>query len=250
MPDYMPHTDEEIASMVAFLGLDSIEQLFDAIPKALQVAGGLSLPEGMPEPDVMASMKTFAKMNKAGADRLICFAGAGAYDHEIPTVVRTLGGRGEFVTAYTPYQPEVAQGVLQAIFEFQTMVSRISGLPVANASLYDGAAAVTEAVNLAVASSKNETVYLSSGVHPHWRSVVKTFARGTGHNIVEVPLNNGVSDFDAVKDAGPPGVIVVGHPTYLGTLEDLADVRSRCDEAGALMVVAADPVAVGELTWW
>ena len=247
MPDYMPHTDEEIASMVAFLGLDSIEQLFDAIPKALQVAGGLSLPQGMPEPDVMASMKTFAKMNKAGADQLICFAGAGAYDHEIPTVVRTLGGRGEFVTAYTPYQPEVAQGVLQAIFEFQTMVSRISGLPVANASLYDGSAAVTEAVNLAVAASKNETVYLSSGVHPHWRSVVKTFARGTGHNIVEVPLNNGVSDFDAVKDAGPPGVIVVGHPTYLGTLEDLADVRSRCDEAGALMVVAADPVATGVL---
>jgi glycine dehydrogenase subunit 1 len=243
----MPHTQDEIEAMLALLGLDRIEQLFDAIPKALQVAGALDLDDGMPEPDVMDAMKGYARRNHASTERLVCFAGAGAYDHEIPAVVRTLGGRGEFLTAYTPYQPEVAQGILQAIFEFQTMISRISGLPISNASLYDGAAAVTEAVNLATAASKNETVFLSTGVHPHWRAVVKTFARGTGHQVVEVPLRDGVSDFDAVADQGIPGVIVVGYPTYLGTLEDMADVRRRADEAGAILVAAADPVAAGVL---
>jgi glycine dehydrogenase subunit 1 len=243
----MPHTQDEIEAMLALLGLDRIEQLFDAIPKALQVAGALNLDEGMPEPDVMDAMKGYARRNHASTERLVCFAGAGAYDHEIPAVVRTLGGRGEFLTAYTPYQPEVAQGILQAIFEFQTMISRISGLPISNASLYDGAAAVTEAVNLATAASKNETVFLSTGVHPHWRAVVKTFAKGTGHQVVEVPMRGGVSDFDAVADQGVPGVIVVGYPTYLGTLEDMADVRRRADEAGAILVAAADPVAAGVL---
>ena len=247
MPDYLPHTDEEIESMLAFLGLDSIEQLFEAIPTALQVAGALKLPEGMSEPDVSVAMEDFALANRAGRGRLICFAGAGAYDHEVPPVVRALAGRGEFVTAYTPYQPEVAQGVLQAIFEFQTLVSRLSGLPIANASLYDGAAAVTEAINLATASSRRQVVHLSTGVHPHWRAVVATFAKGTGHEIVEIPLKDGKSDLDAVAGGEPPGVIVVGHPTYLGTLEDLADVRRRADAAGALMVVVADPIAAGVL---
>jgi glycine dehydrogenase subunit 1 len=247
VPDYLPHTDEEISGMLELLGLDSIEQLFDAIPKALQIAGSLELPEGMSEPDAFAAMRRYAKQNLASSEQLVCFAGSGAYDHEIPAVVRALGGRGEFVTAYTPYQPEVAQGVLQAIFEFQTMVSRLYGLPVSNASLYDGANALNEAVNLATASSRNQRVFLSSGIHPTWRSVVKTFAKGTGHEIVEVPLRAGLSDFDAVAHLGQPGVIVVGHPTFLGTLEDLGAVRRRADEAKALMVVAADPVASGVL---
>ncbi len=242
MPDYTPHTDAEIDMMLGFLGLDSVEELFAAIPAALQVSGGLDLPQGIPEPDVAYAMESLAKLNTGGASSMVCFAGAGAYDHEIPPVVRALGGRSEFVTAYTPYQPEVAQGVLQAIFEYQTLVARLAGLPVANASLYDGSASVVEAINLAVSASRRAVVHLSAGVHPHWRSVVKTYARGTGHTIVDVPLVNGVSNFDAVAGGEAPGVVVVGYPTYLGTFEDLGDVRRHCDETGALMVVAADPI--------
>jgi glycine dehydrogenase subunit 1 len=241
VPDYTPHTLAEIEAMLTFLGISSEAELFEAIPEALQVAGGLGLEPGMTEPDVMASMEDYARAN-AGTSSMVCFAGAGAYDHEIPPVVRSLGSRSEFVTAYTPYQPEVAQGVLQAIFEYQTLIARLAGLPVANASLYDGATALVEAINLGVAASRRSTVWLSAGVHPHWRATAATFARGTGHQLVEVPLVDGRSAFDALEGTEPPGVIVVGSPTYLGTLEDLAGVRRRCDELGALMVVAADPI--------
>ena len=246
MPDYMPHTDEEVASMLAFLDLGSLDELFAAIPAALQLSEGLDLPVGSPEPDVMAAMEGFAKRNLGAASRLTCFAGVGSYDHEVPPVVKALAGRGEFVTAYTPYQPEVAQGILQAIFEFQTLISRLYGLPIANASLYDGAASVTEAINLAVSSSKKQAVLLSTGVHPTWRAVVKTFAKGTGHEIVEAPLVEGRTDLSALKGADI-GTVVVGHTTYLGTVEDLASVRASCDEIGAVMVVASDPILASVL---
>ena len=151
MPDYLPHTEDELAQMLAFLGLSSLDELFAAVPEALRLGRGLALADGSPEPDVLARMEALGDANRARADRLVCFAGGGAYDHEVPPVVRALAGRSEFVTSYTPYQPEVAQGVLQAIFEFQTMVARLAGLPVANASLYDGANALVEGVNLGVA---------------------------------------------------------------------------------------------------
>ncbi|HEX4082692.1 MAG TPA: aminomethyl-transferring glycine dehydrogenase subunit GcvPA, partial [Acidimicrobiales bacterium] len=258
--DYLPHTDDELAAMLAFLGLDTVDDLFAAVPTALRVAGGLTLADGRPEPDVLAHLDELAAAN----DRLVCFAGAGAYDHEIPPVVPALAGRSEFVTSYTPYQPEVAQGILQAIFEFQTMVARLAGLPVANASLYDGASALVEGVNLGVAAARRQTVWVSAGVHPHWRAVLTTFAAGTGHRLVEVPFVDGRTAWPAgatgldrmagpggVAGSGsagePPGVVVVGYPNYLGCLEDLAAVRRHCDEHGAVMVVAADPVAAGIL---
>ena len=247
MPDYTPHTDEELASMLAFLDLDSVDQLFDAIPQALQLQHGLELPHGQSEPDVLAEMARLASRNPAAASSMVCFAGGGAYDHEVPPVVRALAGRSEFVTAYTPYQPEVAQGILQAVFEFQTLVSRLAGLPVANASLYDGAASVTEAVNLAVGSSRRQRVLLSTGVQPHWRQVVRTFARGTGHDVVEVPLRHGKTDFSSVGGEAP-GVVVVGHTTYLGTIDDLVGARAFADEVGAVLVVVADPIMASVLS--
>jgi len=151
--------------------------------------------DGSPEPDVLARMESLGRANLARTDRLVCFAGGGAYDHEVPPVVRALAGRSEFVTSYTPYQPEVAQGVLQAIFEFQTMVARLSGLPVANASLYDGASALVEGVNLGVAASGRQRVWLSSGVQPHWRTVLQTFAAGTGHEVMTIPLRDGATSW-------------------------------------------------------
>ena len=246
MADYLPHTDEDIAEMLGFLGLGSLDELFAAVPAALRVAGGLALPAGVPEPDVLKRAERRGGANPARTDHLVCFAGAGAYDHEVPPVVKALAGRSEFVTAYTPYQPEVAQGGLQAIFEFQTLVSRLFGLPIANASLYDGASALVEALNLGVGSTGRPGVLLSAGVHPHWRAAAATFARGTGHRITEVPLRGGVTDW-ASAPADEVGAVVVAYPNYLGCLEDLAAVRRLCDESGAVMVVAADPVAAAIL---
>src|ERR1017187_5999719 len=198
----MPHTEDELAQMLAFLGLSSLDELFASVPAALRVGPGLAMDEGSPEPDVLARMESLGRANPARTDHLVCFAGGGAYDHEVPPVVRALAGRSEFVTSYTPYQPEVAQGILQAVFEFQTMVARLAGLPVANASLYDGANALVEAVNLGVAASGRQTVWLSAGVPPHWRAVLRTFAAGTGHVLVDVPLHEGLTGWPPAGSQG------------------------------------------------
>jgi glycine dehydrogenase subunit 1 len=246
---YIPHTDDEIAEMLAFLGLSSLDDLFAVVPEAVKLQRALELADGAGEPDVLAHMEQFADQNRARSDRLICFAGGGAYDHEIPSVTKALGGRSEFVTSYTPYQPEVAQGVLQAVFEFQTMVARIAGLPVANASLYDGGSAAVEAVNLGVAATRRQTVWVSEGIHPHWRQMLETFAVGTGHVIRTIPLIDGVTAWpdDPTGSEDAPGVVLVGYPNYLGCLEDLGGVRALCDRTSALMVVGADPLATGLL---
>ncbi len=250
MADYLPHTGDEVAAMLAFLGLDDADGLFAAVPDALRLAGGLTLAPGEPEPDMLAHMEALAGANRA--HRLVCFAGAGAYDHEVPPVVRALAGRSEFVTSYTPYQPEVAQGVLQAIFEYQTMVARLAGLPVANASLYDGASALVEAVNLGTAAAGRQGVWLSAGVHPHWRKVLATYSSGSGHHLVDVALSEGRTVWPAATGGGgggaePPGVIVVGYPNYLGCVEDVGEARRIADEQGALLVVVVDPVSAGIL---
>ncbi len=249
MGTYIPHTDEEVASMLAFLGLSDVDELFAAVPEAVKLQRALEVANGTGEPDVLATMAGYAERNRARSDRLVCFAGGGAYDHETPSVTRALAGRSEFVTSYTPYQPEVSQGVLQALFEYQTMVSRIAGLPVANASLYDGGSAAVEAVNLGVAASGCPTVWVSEGIHPHWRQMLATFAIGTGHRIRTVPLADGVTAWPAVEDeAGDtPGVVLVAYPNYLGCLEDLSAARALCDRTGALLVVGADPLAAGLL---
>ena len=186
--------------MLAFVGLDSLDELFECVPEALRLAkGAFNVADGLSEFDTQAEMERLAKANR-GAD-LICFAGAGTYDHDIASMVRRVGMRTEFVTAYTPYQPEVAQGVLQALFEYQTMVARLAGLEIANASLYDGATATVEGVNLAVAATGRERVWLSDGLHRRWAEVVRTFAAGTGHDIQTVPLADGVTAWpDAASD--------------------------------------------------
>ena len=242
MGHYVPHTYDELAGMLAFVGLSSLDDLFDHIPAALRLAGGLDMPDGLSEPDVADETERLAARNRVGAD-LVCFAGAGAYDHEVPATVRRVAFRSEFVTAYTPYQPEVAQGVLQALFEYQTLLTRISGVDVANASLYDGATATVEAVNLAVAATGNQRVVMSRGVHPNWRDVVRTFAAGTGHVVADAPLVDGATEWPA----GDAGALVVQQPNHLGCYEDLAAARAAADAAGALLVVAFDPVAAGLL---
>ncbi|HZT66346.1 MAG TPA: aminomethyl-transferring glycine dehydrogenase subunit GcvPA [Acidimicrobiales bacterium] len=242
MAGYVPHTDEEIDAMLAFVGVASLDELYGAVPGALRLAGGLDLAPGLSEPDVLAAVSGLAGRNRAA--ELVCFAGAGAYDHEIPAATRALAGRSEFVTAYTPYQPEVSQGVLQALFEYQTLLCRLSGMEISNASLYDGANACVEAANLAVAATGRQQLWVSQGLHPHWRQTLATFAAGTGHEMVEAPLADGTTRWPA---DGEPAAVIVQSPNFLGCLEDLHGARHAADAAGALMVVARDPVASGLL---
>ncbi|MGD0943588.1 MAG: aminomethyl-transferring glycine dehydrogenase subunit GcvPA [Acidimicrobiales bacterium] len=244
---FIAHTDAEIAEMLAFLGLEELDDLFAEIPEALRLAGGLDLPPAMSEPDVAWRLEDLAARNRPCGRDLVCFAGAGSYDHEIPAVVSSLASRSEFLTAYTPYQPEVSQGVLQAVFEFQTMIARLCGLDVANASLYDGAAALVEAVNLAVVATGHRRVLCSQGVNPHWRRQLETFSRGPGHEIDTVALSGGVTSWDEVVDDGPFGAVVVAAPNFLGCLEDIGAARAVADRVGARLVVCFDPVSAGLL---
>jgi glycine dehydrogenase subunit 1 len=240
---FVPHTDDEIAAMLDFIGVDSLDHLFDMVPAALRYSGQLDIANGLSEFDTMSELQRMASANRSD---LICFAGGGAYDHDVPSVVRRLAGRTEFVTSYTPYQPEVAQGVLQVIFEYQTMVSRIFGLPVANASLYDGATACVEAANMAVGVSGNSTVMRSAGLNPRWAETMQTAAVGTGHNYVDVPLTDGRTDWSAAEVDGV-GALIVQQPNYYGVMEDLGEARRVADHLGSLLIVAFDPVAAGLL---
>lgn len=237
--------------MLADMGLSSVEELFSMVPSALRLVGGLGLADGLSEPDVADRARSMAAGNRPAGRDLVCFAGGGAYDHDIPAVVQALAYRSEFVTAYTPYQPEVSQGVLQALFEYQTLVCRLTGMDVANASLYDGASAAVEAANLAVGMTGRPTVWVSRGLNPNWREVMTTMASGTGHRVAEVGLSHGVTDWGAVEEGAgeehAPAALVVAQPNYLGCIEDLAAARTAADRLGALLVVAVDPVAMGLL---
>ena len=209
--------------MLGFLGLGSLDELFGAIPAALRLAGGLDLADGhRPSPTCSARCRARAAANAARADQLVCFAGAGAYDHEVPPVVRALAGRSEFVTSYTPYQPEVAQGGLQAIFEFQTMVSRLFGLPIANASLYDGATRTRRGGEPRGRGHRAPRGAGLGGRPPALAGRAGHLRRGhRPSSRSRSPLRDGVTDWDVPAPPEDVGVVVVGYPNYLGCLEDL-----------------------------
>ncbi len=249
MGHFVPHTDAEMAAMLDSLGMSSLDDLFAAIPAALRLAtgDGLDLAPGLSEPDVLDRIDRLAGTNRPAGPDLVCFAGAGAYDHDIPSVVAALAFRSEFVTAYTPYQPEVAQGVLQALFEYQTLVCRLTGMEVANASLYDGASACVEAINLSVAVTGRPVVWVSRGVHPFWRDVMATFAAGSGHQLRVVDLADGTTAWPTADTDDPPGVLLLQQPNYLGCLEDVEATVATARALGAHVVVAADPVSLGLL---
>ncbi len=245
---FVAHTDSEIAEMLAFLGLEQLDDLFAEIPGALRLAGGLDLPPAMSEPDVAYRLDDLAADNRPCGRDLVCFAGAGSYDHEIPAVVQSLASRSEFLTAYTPYQPEVSQGVLQAVFEFQTMVARLTGLDVANASLYDGAAAARRGREPRRRGHRPQPRALLAGSQsPLAPSSSATFSHGSGHEIDIVPLSGGLTAWDAVADEGPFGAVVVAAPNFLGCLEDIGAARAVADRFGARLVVCFDPVSAGLL---
>jgi len=241
--DFTPHTDADVDRMLGALGLRHPDDLFAHIPSHLRAAPDPGLPAPLSEPEVMARI---AGMGERVASRLICFAGGGVYDHHLPPVVRALTMRPEFVTSYTPYQSEVAQGVLQALWEYQSMISEITGLPVANASLYDGSSSGIEAVNLAVAETGRSAVWVSRGVDPRTREILHTFGNARDIEIVEHPLLGGRTVW-AADATPPPAAVVFSQPNYLGVVEDYAEPVRLARQVGALAVAAFDPMLLGVL---
>ena len=177
---FAPHTDDDVRDMLSAIGVGSVEELFAHIPAAVRLERELGIPEGVSEMELVADLRSLAARNRH-ADDLICFAGAGAYDHYVPSVVWALAGRSELYTSYTPYQPELSQGVLQALFEYQSMICELTGLEVSNASLYDGPTSLVEAVHMARAATKRPRVLVSSAVDPRYVEALRAYGRGAGY---------------------------------------------------------------------
>jgi glycine dehydrogenase subunit 1 len=232
--------------MLEAIGVDRVDALFEPIPERFRDRPDVDVPPRLSEPELVAYMEELAARSR-GAASLTCFAGGGAYDHHVPAAVAALAARAEFATSYTPYQAELSQGVLQALFEFQTVVCELYGLEVANASLYDGAHALVEGVNLAVRSTKRTRVLVSEGVNPHYRGVLRTYTSGLGLDITEVALDrSGHTRWDGVELADA-AVVVAAYPNFVGVLEDAAALARRAHARDALALVVADPTAMGVL---
>lgn len=240
--DFTPHTDVDLSRMLEAVGLAGPGDVFAHLPEAVRLDAPLDLPAPLSEMEVMALVDDLGRRNRSD---LMCFAGGGIYDHHLPPVVRALTMRPEFVTSYTPYQSEVAQGVLQALYEYQSMVAAITGLPVANASLYDGPTSGLEAVNLAVAAKRRDVVWVSEGLHPHTRQIIRTFAAARGITVVEHPLSDGRTVWDA--DSDQPAAVIGSQPNYLGVIESYDDLVSTADANDALAMVSVDPMLLGVL---
>lgn len=234
--------------MLSRIGVGSIDELFAGIPAELRLEQLSGLPPALTEPEAVAELKRLAGMNR-GCDRLVLFAGAGAYDHYTPAIIDTIVSRPEFYTAYTPYQAEVSQGTLQAIYEFQSLVCRLYGMEVANASMYDCGSALAEATHMARDIARRPKVMLSAGINPDHAEVVRTYAHGLGIPIEVIPLAGGTTDPEALKRMvdGETAAVMVQHPNFLGSLEPVRQIAETVHHSGALLVMSADPVSLGVL---
>ena len=245
---YLPDTEQDKKEMLDFLGLSSIDQLFEDIPANLRLKGELDLPAADSEPVLLKKMHKLAGKNK-NANEYPTFLGAGTYDHYIPSVVDHMISRSEFYTAYTPYQPEISQGELQAIFEFQTMVSELTGMDLANSSMYDGFTSLAEGASLAVASTKRPKVLVSKSVHPESRAILTSVSKGQEYAVEEVGLAQDVTDLEQLKSQISKDIaaVIVQYPNFFGSIEDLAEIKKIAAENGALLIVSSNPLALGLL---
>jgi glycine cleavage system P protein (glycine dehydrogenase) subunit 1 len=244
---YLPHTDADRAEMLAAIGVERVEDLFHDVPAACRFPQ-LNLPEPLSEMEILAELQALSEEN-LDVGHFPCFLGAGAYNHYVPRVVDQIIGRSEFYTAYTPYQPEISQGTLQAIFEYQSMVCALTGMEVANASHYDGATSTAEAVIMAlnVGRGKRKRVILSPAVHPEYRAVVRTYTQGMGLEIVgDQDLSATLGDCTALLDKDV-ACLVVQTPNFFGQIEDLAGLADKVHAAGAMLVVVVEPISLGLL---
>ena len=245
---YLPLTDGDRAQMLDVIGAPSVDALFADVPEAARLTAPLDLPDHAGEIEVNRALEALAAKNLA-AGQAVSFLGAGAYRHHVPAAVDHLIQRGEFLTSYTPYQPEISQGTLQVLFEFQTQVALLTGMEIANASLYDGASAAAEAVAMARRVTRRPGVVLAGGLHPHWRDCIATMARWSDAELDAAPADaEGAEDLGARID-GETAAVVVQNPCAFGHLRDLAPLAERCRAAGALLIVCvAEPVSLGLVT--
>jgi glycine dehydrogenase subunit 1 len=240
-------TDSDRRQMLAAIGVDSVEQLFSDIPEAVRLKRPLALEPALSEAELSAHMAELAERN-VHVGRELSFLGAGIYDHYVPAVVDAVLARGELLTAYTPYQPEMSQGVLQAIFEYQTAMCELTGMDVSNASGYDGTTVAADACYVAKHATGRSRVVVCETVHPQVRQVVKTYAPGFGLEVVEVPHDGGVTDPDRVgREAAGAACVLFQQPNYFGCLEPAPELAAAANDAGALPVAHVDPLSLGLL---
>ena len=233
--------------MLAAIGVDSVDELFEQVPEGVRLRRDLDLEPALSEPELVAHMEELASRNVSSGDE-ISFLGAGIYDHYVPAVVEALLTRGEFLTAYTPYQPELSQGVLQAIFEYQTAICELTGMDVSNASGYDGTTVAADATFVAKHHTGRAKVVVTQATSPQVRQVVRTYAPGFGLEVVEVPHRGGVTDPEELRVAADGAAAVLfQHPNFFGCLEPAPELAAIANEVGAVAVAHVDPVSLGVL---
>ena len=244
---FNPHTDADVAAMLEAIGVASIEQLFDEIPTALKIGALAGVPEGLNEQDVTRLMRQRARLDQVELN----FAGAGAYEHHIPAAIWQIVTRGEFYSAYTPYQAEASQGTLQLIYEYQTMMARLTGMEVSNASMYDGATALAEAVLMAERATRNgaRRVLVPESVHPAWRKTLRTIVATQDIEVVDLPCPDGALDPTAVEAFdGAFTALVVPQPNFFGVLEEVGALTDAAHARGALVIAAVNPMSLAVLS--
>ena len=246
---YLYNTPEDQSAMLAAIGASSLDELFAMIPAELRLKRELNLPPAMSELELTQHMAALAGRNEHAGSK-VCFLGGGSYDHFVPAAVDELAGRGEFYTSYTPYQAEVSQGNLQVVFEYQTLITRLTGLDVSNASLYDGGSASAEGVLMAVSSTgRYGKVVVAASVHPEYRQTIATYLKDLGVEVVTVGTPTGVVRPDDLAKAvdDQTACIVVQQPNFFGCIEDAGSLATIAHDAGALVVAAFDPISLGLL---
>lgn len=245
MSRYIPNTNADIEGMLQNIGILRIEDLFVDIPESVRLDRDLNIPQAMSEIELIPHMREIAAKNQTVEDNS-CFLGAGAYDHFIPSAIDHIVSRAEFYTSYTPYQPEVSQGTLQAIFEYQTMICELTGMAAANASVYDGATALAEAAKMACGVKSRQEVLVSRTVHPHSRTVLKTYAKFNGIDVIEIGYEDGRVSIDEVKQkvSQNTAAIIVQTPNFFGIIENLSEIGELIHENGGLFIVSVDPISL------
>jgi glycine dehydrogenase subunit 1 len=249
MSRYTSATEQDRSAMLDAIGVGSLEELFAEVPEGVRLNRPLDLPDGRSEQEVYGELSALAARNRH-CDGEVSFLGAGMYDHYVPAIVDSLIERSEFLTPYTPYQPEISQGGLQVMFEFQTAISELTGLPVANASVYEGPSAVAAAGYLAKLETRRSKLVTSRGVHPHSRAALATHAAGYRMSVEETPLTEeGATDVAALAAAvdDDTAAVILQQPNFLGTVEELGELVEAANRTGALVVCAADPLPLGIL---
>lgn len=248
MASYTSNTPEDVRRMLERIGVQSFEDLLEAIPEELWVKGELNLPPALSEYEIKLKLTRMAGSNY-DPSRLVSFLGGGAYDHVIPALVNFVISRPEFYTAYTPYQPEVSQGTLATIYEYQSLISELFDMDVSNASVYDGASALGEAVHMARDLTLRKKVLVAETLHPYYTRVMRTYSEGLGVPIDTIPTADGVLDVSALDNllSDEVAAVVLSHPNFFGLLESVYEIADKVHSAGAFLVVSVDPISLGIL---